>query len=594
MIRLLTVLLSVACLPLAAHPNIVFIITDDQGYGDLACHGNPIIKTPEIDKLYSESIRLTDYHVAPTCTPTRAALMTGRFTNRTGAWHTIMGRSLLRENETTIADYLSGAGYSTGIFGKWHMGDSYPYQPRYRGFQKTYIHGGGGISQTPDHWNNSYFDDTYLEDGVPTPAKGYCTDVFFEKATEFIDEQLKEEKPFFAYISTNAPHGPYNVPEKYLEMYPELEGKTQSFFGMITNIDENVGKLRAHLAKIGADQNTLFIFTTDNGTAGGSKVFNAGMSGNKGSNQEGGHRVPFFLHWPDQGWTKGRDIDTLTAHIDVLPTLGELCHFSTEGNLPIDGKSLLPLLNSEGDTDWPDRTLVTDSQRNVTPVKWKNCSIMTQGWRLLNGKKLYELANDPGQKKDLAKKHPERVKAMRHSYENWWDSMQDSFAEEAPFHLGDNPTPLHLTAHDLVGTGGTASVAWNQQYIREGKLTGINEDGPAYWQLKVTEPGDYKFELSRYPLVTGIALGASAPTGEPVPGYSEAHRTIPARALDIKSGWITIDGKKVASGDADASKPALELTATLAEGDHHLSAVFETKDGPHTAYYVVISKVKSE
>ncbi|MEN8784742.1 MAG: sulfatase-like hydrolase/transferase, partial [Akkermansiaceae bacterium] len=136
-------------------PNIVFVITDDQGYGDLACHGNPVIKTPNLDKLHAQSLRLTDYHVAPTCTPTRAALMTGRFTNRTGAWHTIMGRSLLRPNETTIADYLGKAGYATGIFGKWHLGDSFPYQPQYRGFQKTYIHGGGGIGQTPDLWDNA-------------------------------------------------------------------------------------------------------------------------------------------------------------------------------------------------------------------------------------------------------------------------------------------------------------------------------------------------------------------------------------------------------------------------------------------------------
>ena len=594
MIKLYSLLLAVFALPLAAHPNIVFVITDDQGYGDLACHGNPIIKTPHVDKLYAESIRLTDYHVSPTCTPTRAALMTGRFTNRTGAWHTIMGRSILRDNETTIADYMSKAGYTTGIFGKWHLGDAYPYQPQYRGFQKTYVHGGGGIGQTPDYWNNSYFDNTYLEDGEPIAEKGYCTDVFFDKATDFIDEQLKVEKPFFAYISTNAPHGPYNVPQKYLDMYPELEGKTQSFFGMITNMDENIGKLRAHLAEIGAADNTLFIFTTDNGTAGGSKVFNAGMSGNKGSNQEGGHRVPFFVHWPAKGWTEGRDVETLTAHIDVLPTFAELCEFSTEGNLPIDGKSFLPLLEGEEDVNWPDRTLVTDSQRNITPVKWKNCSIMTQDWRLLNGKKLYQLSSDPGQKKDLSKKHPERVKAMRQGYEDWWASMVDSFAEGAPFHLGENPKPMLLTAHDLVGTGGTASVAWHQGYIREGKLTGINEDGPAYWQIKVTEPGDYELALSRYPHGSGVALNASAPVGEQVPGYSPSYRTVKARSLDIKSGWITLDGKKIASADADASKPALILKATLPKGEHHLSAVFETKDGPHTAYYVTITKAEKK
>ena len=594
MSKIFTLILAALCLPVGARPNIVFVITDDQGYGDLACHGNPIIKTPHIDKLYSESIRLTDYHVSPTCTPTRAALMTGRFTNRTGAWHTIMGRSLLRANETTIADYLGDAGYTTGIFGKWHLGDAYPYQPEHRGFQKTYVHGGGGIGQTPDLWNNSYFDDTYLEDGKPVPAKGYCTDVFFSKATEFIEEQLEAKKPFFAYISTNAPHGPYNVPQKYLDMYPDLEGKTQSFLAMITNIDENVGKLRARLAEIGATENTLFIFTTDNGTAGGAKVFNAGMSGNKGSNQEGGHRVPFFLHWPAKGWTNGSDINTLTAHVDILPTFAELCQFTTEGNLPIDGTSLVDLIDPNTDIEWTDRTLITDSQRVIDPIKWRNSSTMTQDWRLLNGKKLYQLSTDPGQKKDLSKKHPERVKAMRKSYENWWASMEDSFAEGAPFHLGDNPEPMRLTAHDLVGTGGTASVAWHQGYIREGKLTGINKDGPAYWQLKVTKPGDYQIALSRYPSETGLALNAQAPTGSQVPGFSPSFRTIEARSLETISGYLTLNGKKIAKGKADPSQHALTLTATLPKGTHKLSAVFNTEEGLHTAYYVTITKVASK
>ncbi len=588
MLKIQSLLLSLLSLPVFAHPNIVFVITDDQGYGDLACHGNKVIKTPNLDKLHSESIRLTDYHVSPTCTPTRAALMTGRFTNRTGAWHTIMGRSVLRTNETTIADYLSEAGYSTGIFGKWHLGDAFPYQPQYRGFTKTYIHGGGGVGQTPDLWDNSYFDDTYLEDGEQVQAKGYCTDVFFEEATEFIQEQFTAEKPFFAYISTNAPHGPYNVPQKYIDMYPELEeGKTQSFLAMITNLDENVGKLRKKLVEIGAADNTLFIFTTDNGTAGGAKVFNAGMRGNKGSNLEGGHRVPFFLHWPAEGWTKGRDIPTLTAHVDVLPTFAELCHFSVEGNLPVDGVSLLPLLKDET-SELPDRILVTDSQRVKDPIKWRNSSTMAQDWRLINGKQLYYLPEDPGQKKNLAKKFPERVKTLRQGYEDWWASMEDSFSEGAPFHLGENPTPLELTAHDLVGTGGTPSVAWHQGHIREGKLTGINKDGPAYWQIKVTQPGDYIFELSRYPLYTGLALNAAAPTGTQVPGSSKSFRTNEAQKLNIKSGWLSLDSKKIAEGTANPDQPSLTLKATLEPGDHHLSAVFETDKDPRVAYYVTI------
>ena len=575
-----------------AKPNIVFVITDDQGYGDLSCHGNPVLKTPNLDKLHSESLRLTDYHVSPTCTPTRAALMTGRYTNRTGAWHTIMGRSLLRTNETTVADYLSKAGYVTGIFGKWHLGDSYPYQPEYRGFQKTYIHGGGGIGQTPDLWDNSYFDDTYIEDGELVKAKGFCTDVFFDEAIEFIEEQHEAKKPFFAYISTNAPHGPFHAPQKYIDMYAGQKGDLAPFFGMIANIDDNVGKLRTKLAEIGADKNTLFIFTTDNGTVRGGNVFNAGMSGGKGKNTEGGHRVPFFMHWPENGWTKGRDIKQLSAHIDVLPTLSEICDFEIDGKLPVDGLSLVPLLKEENVSDWKDRVIVTDSQRVVDPRKWKDSSTMMQDWRLLNGKKLYQLSTDPGQKKDIADKHPERVKMMREGYEAWWDSMKDSFAEGAPYHLGDNPKPLELTAHDLVGTGGTASVAWNQGHIRKGTLTGVNKDGAAYWQLKVTKAGEYTFKLSRYPLATGLALNAAAPVGKQVPGTTQAFRTTPARAIDISAGKILLNGKEITAGKADPTKSFMTLTASLPEGTHQLSALFDTPDGPHTAYFLNIEAKK--
>src|SRR5262245_5713972 len=201
-------------------PNVVVILTDDQGYGDLSCHGNTVLKTPNLDRLHGRSVRLTNFHVDPTCSPTRAALMTGRYSSRTGVWHTIMGRSILRRDEVTLAELFARAGYRTGIFGKWHLGDNFPYRPQDRGFHDCVVHGGGGVGQTPDFWGNRYFDDTYLENGRPRRFAGYCTDVFFDQALAFLDRH--KARPFFLYLATNAPHAPYRVPERYRQVYRKL------------------------------------------------------------------------------------------------------------------------------------------------------------------------------------------------------------------------------------------------------------------------------------------------------------------------------------------------------------------------------------
>jgi len=190
-------------------PNVILVMTDDQGYGDLACLGNSVIKTPNLDRLYAKSIRLTNFHVDPTCTPTRSALMTGHYSSRTGAWSTFMGRSLLRKDEVTMGDVFTAGGYRTGIFGKWHLGDNYPFWPHDRGFGEALIHGGGSIGEAPDYWDNNYFDDTYFNNGKAEKFKGYCTDVWFNEAIKFIE--ANNDRPFFCYISTNSPHGPLNI-----------------------------------------------------------------------------------------------------------------------------------------------------------------------------------------------------------------------------------------------------------------------------------------------------------------------------------------------------------------------------------------------
>ncbi|OVE82718.1 hypothetical protein BVY04_00170 [bacterium M21] len=372
-------------------PNVIIVITDDQGYGDLGCHGNPIVKTPNIDSFYQDSVRLTIYHVDPTCSPSRSALLTGRYSNRVWVWHTTQGRSMLRAREKTMADVFSQNGYATGFFGKWHLGDAYPYRPEDRGFSHVVMYGGGAVGQTSDFWANDYFNDTYYVNGKWQKFKGFCTDIWFSEAQKFIQEKKKTGKPFFAYITVNAPHGPLRAPRKYLDMYmnhPDLQNKKSCipFFGMITNIDDNFGMLRDLLKKEGIDKDTILVFTTDNGTAGGNVAHSAGMRGGKGSEYDGGHRVPWLMRWPNSKLSGGKDVDQLTAHLDILPTFIDMLNLQSP-QIEFDGTTIREIIYGDKGK-LHDRTLVVESQWIKDPEKWRKCSVMNDRWRLLNGKKL--------------------------------------------------------------------------------------------------------------------------------------------------------------------------------------------------------------
>lgn len=587
--------LATLCANAADKPNIVLIITDDQGYGDLGCHGNPVIQTPHMDALAAESSQLSDYHVAPTCSPTRAALLTGHWTNRTGVWHTIMGRSMLRTNEVTLAQLLKDNGYATGMFGKWHLGDNYPYRPHDRGFIEAYYHGGGGVGQTPDYWNNSYFDGSYFRNGKPEPAKGFCTDVFFEQANSFIKACAKEKKPFFAYISTNAPHGPWHCPEKYMELYPDQPKMTQAFFGMITNIDENLGKTRKLLKELGIAENTIVIFTTDNGTAGGAKVFNADMRGQKGSEYDGGHRVPFFLHWPKGGMNQKYVNSEITHAIDVVPTLMDLTGSKVPKELKFDGVSIRSLLDPAIDADWPERFIVTDSQRVVDPIKWRKSAVMSNQWRLINGTELYDIKADPGQKNDVAAKHPEQVKLMRDFYENWWTELKPTFALTTELYVGHPDAPVvTLTAHDWLEV--PQAPPWNQAQIRWGGHEGRTGkyDSAKYkghWAVKVIEAGTYEISLMRYPAEANAPIRAAMQPGENVPGASNAYRTSKGIAFPFTKAVLKIDGKEIATQPVTEKDTTITFTTQLEEGSIQLAPVFITESGGEIgAYYAVVTK----
>lgn len=594
MIRSLFIALLATAGLRAAQPNVIFIITDDQGYGDLGCTGNPVVKTPHVDKLASESTGLSDYHVGPTCSPTRCSLLTGHWTNRTGVWHTIMGRSMLRENEVTLGQMFKDAGYQTGMFGKWHLGENYPYRPEDRGFTEVYRHGGGGVGQTPDVWDNSYFDGSYFHNGQIVPAKGFCTDVFFDQAGGFIRKCAAEKKPFLAYISTNAPHGPLHAPQKYLDMYQDQPDRLAAFFGMITNVDDNVGKTRELIKSLGIEKDTIFIFTTDNGTASGRNVFNAGMRGGKGSPYDGGHRVPFFMHWPAGGYDKKHDVKTLTHMVDIVPTLLELTGSPKPKEVKFDGVSLVKLLKpGSNDVVWPDRFVISDSQRVMDPIKWRGSAVMSEQYRLINGKELYDIDADPGQTKNLSKELPEVVAKMRAFYDGWWAELEPTFSQTTEIYLGHPENPVStLTAHDWIQK---VYPPWNQGTIRTNGWQKKGKENPkhvGFWAVKVVSDGKYRISVRRWPAESGVAINASLPAGENVPGADKAFRTNPGNAIGATAATLRIDGNDLETKPVTEGASEVVFETELKKGSYKLAPFFTVKTGELGAYYTIVSKVE--
>jgi arylsulfatase A-like enzyme len=479
-------------------PNIVFIMTDDQGYGEIAAHGNPVIKTPHLDALHAESVRFTDFHVDPTCSPTRAALLTGRYSTRTGVWHTINGRSMMRSDELTLAEVLKANGYDTAFVGKWHVGDNFPCRPDDQGYDHVVWHHGGGLGNAPDYWENDYYDDTFKVNGEWKKIEGYCTDVWFDEAIRYIEKP--RDKPFFLTIHTNAPHDPYIVPESYSARYRKagLSETLANFYGMISCIDENIGRFRARLEALGLADNTLLVFLTDNGTAAGwitlnsgETYYNSGMRGWKSSAYEGGHRVPLFWHWPNGGITGGRDAPDLTAHIDVLPTLIDLLELKKPAGPPLDGISLAPLLRDPRAT-LPERSLFVHAQRQFLPPKWTNSAVMTPRWRLVNGNELYDIRADPGQQNNLADKNPETMNDLRAQYEAWWKSLESDRQQTVRYGLGGAENPMTLSSHDWLMEPGERDAAWHQTHITRGDIS----NGP--WAVHVERAGTYEITLHRW------------------------------------------------------------------------------------------------
>ncbi len=571
-------------------PNVIIVITDDQGYGDLGHTGNPIIKTSAIDKFSSESVNLTNYHVGTTCAPTRAGLMTGRNCNRNGVWHTIMGASMLNDGEVTLANVFDKNGYKTAMFGKWHLGDNHPFLPHDRGFQETFYHGGGGVGQTPDYWNNDYFDDTYFRNGTPEKRTGYCTDIWFEEAIKFIEN--KKDGPFFCYLSLNAPHGPFNVPEEYYNKYKDENNLTETqkrFYGMISNVDDNFSRLLKRLETLGIAENTIVIFTTDNGTArgyitdketGSIKGYNAGMRGTKGSEYDGGHRVPLIIRWPKGGLTGGKALNGLTAHVDLLPTLVKLTGQQFSPLKTMDGTDISDYLL--GIKEAPKRQLVTDTQRVPWPIKGKNSCVMDGDWRLVNGTELYNISEDPGQKNNVAKKYPQKLIAMNTFYTNWWEDVIKE-TKYSVIKLGTTTMRDVITCHDAHTTD--YYPPWNQAMIRQGKPM-----MPAKFSVDFTRSGKYTFYLRRWPAESGLALGAEINDAIPATPFMNGRQN--GQSMKFTKAHLQIaNQQKEVTVDNNASSAILEMN--VEKGQTELLAYFDMENGQQcNAFYIDVAFIE--
>jgi arylsulfatase len=487
-------------------PNVILIITDDQGHGDLGYHGNHHIHTPVLDSLASKSIRLTNFYVSPVCAPTRSSLMTGRYSLRTGVRDTYNGGAVMSTEEITLAEMLRSAGYRTGIFGKWHLGDSYPSRPIDQGFDESVVHLSGGMGQVGDFttWfrgDSSYFDPVLWHNGEMKPYQGYCTDIFAAEAIRFIEAQ-HDDQPFFCYLSFNAPHTPLQVPDKYYRIYegidpsegfgdvpmPAMSEKdkedARKVYAMVTNIDDNIGRLQLKLDELGLTDNTILVFLTDNGPQ--QRRYVSGMRGRKSHVYRGGVRVPFFFSYPAK-YNGNRDVATNAAHIDILPTLAELCNAAVPADRIIDGRSLVPVLRGES---WPEERSLFFYWTRKYPELYTNISLQKGNMKIVGnadhdadtaGFELFDLEADPHEQLNLVDAQPATFNELRTEL----DAMIAELSAEE--HLVNQPltiigspheNPVWLNRNDAAGERGI----WSQEGIY------------AYWNVKILE-GRYNIRL---------------------------------------------------------------------------------------------------
>jgi arylsulfatase A-like enzyme len=474
----------------AERPNVLLILTDNQSFYELSCHGHPHVQTPRIDRFAEESVDFVNFHAPPFCSPSRALLMTGRYAMRSGIHNTIGGVSILHQDDETMADVLGDAGYKTAIFGKWHLGFSDPYHPNQRGFQEAFVHGGGGIGQLEDYYGNDHLDATFDHNGQAVATEGFTSDVLFDRAKGFI--RKNQDEPFFCFVSTPATHRPWQShPEaaQAIRDRGEAYGKNDmALYSMIENIDENVGEILDQLDELELTEKTLVIVATDQGTRRDRL--------HKGLGYDEYHQVFCMMRFPSLTGGVGRRSKALTGMVDVFPTVLDLCGVESERSL--DGRSLAPLL--AGKTTWTDeRRLIVQCPRGRTRAKWANVSVKSQRWRLVDGSMLFDSLNDPDQNENVFDRYPTVVRSLSHTYEQFWASLPSLDGLLSRHRLGsDQVEEVRLNAMDWYKGGSP----WHQLHMPK-------FEGNGRWAIEVVQAGAYRFELRHHPREAPKALHAT-------------------------------------------------------------------------------------
>jgi arylsulfatase len=487
-------------------PNVIVILSDDIGYGDFSCHGNPVLKTPNLDRLAKEGADFTDFHVTPVCTPTRSQLMTGMDSLHNLACAVTAGRTLMRRELPTMADLFRKGGYATGIFGKWHLGHERPDRPMDRGFDKAIWFKGWGL-QSEIEFDNDYVNPRYLDGTETKQASVYCTDLWFQEAIAWMTQQKEKGKPFFVYLPTNAAHMPLWPPEKYADMYKDKVNPTMAaYYAMMANLDDNIGQMDEWLKKSGIYRDTIVVFMTDNGSAfamqggpnAGQQFYSAGLREGKASNYDGGHRTVCFFRYPEVKFEAGLEAATPTQIQDILPTLLELCEVSPP-KAAFDGVSLVPLMKKQ---PIKDRMFVMQYGARQRPIKYDAAVIWNQ-WRLQKGAELYDIIKDRAQKTDVSTQFPDVAAKMKAFYDDWWNKLDPALFQPIPMIIGSAAqNPVLLTCIDW----------WevdcdNINFVSNG--TGGPRGGS--WTVQVEAKGNYRIELRRWPFHTNKSIGSEGP-----------------------------------------------------------------------------------